>query len=334
MTRGAFAGLLHVAEEGYRWDHSLELDAILEAGAARDPRDGKLKPRIPSDVYANPGPWLTEVASPGTTRMFRQYAPLAARELHRRFARLRRTERGILPFANRFGYLGHTLRPLKGQQLGPVSTGESLEFWRAEIAWMNMLIQVWDLVQTDSSNELSTFVHWRENPRSVSMNIVLAKGELNREATRRILYEAQSPTATMDKLGLELDLASGSIIAHEQLGTGDLLKRWALGDPLGPARYFVHREINAHLKGKVSPAVLPFLEGAIYFFPDSLLSALYVHFALEVSGTPRPRSLCARPGCGRYFHPHHGRQKFCSDQCRKLKWAHDRTDPAKGGHDG
>ena len=111
------------------------------------------------------------------------------------------------------------------------------------------------------------------------------------------------------------------VLAHEEIG-GDiaLLERWRHGDPVEPARYFVHREVNRRLKGHVSPAVLPFRKGEIFFFPDCLLSAVYTQFMLELSGRNRPAVLCARLGCGRYFEPAHGRQRYCDKPCQQLAY--------------
>ena len=64
--------------------------------------------------------------------------------------------------------------------------------------------------------------------------------------------------------------------------------------------------------------MLPFRKGDIYLFPDSLKAAIYTLVALELSGRQRPSVICA--GCGSYFIPGHGRQRFCEDACRKRSW--------------
>jgi hypothetical protein len=89
-----------------------------------------------------------------------------------------------------------------------------------------------------------------------------------------------------------------------------------------PARYDVCREINRQMQGHVSPAVLPFRQGDVYLFPDCLLAAMYVLFALEVSGKQRPAQMCRE--CGRYFVPQHGLQQYCEDRCRKRRYARQR----------
>ena len=78
--------------------------------------------------------------------------------------------------------------------------------------------------------------------------------------------------------------------------------------------------VNRQLKDYASPAVLPYRKGEIYFFPDCLRGALYTLFMLELSGRQRPAMLCARPGCGRYFEPAHGRQQYCEKRCQQLAY--------------
>ena len=107
----------------------------------------------------------------------------------------------------------------------------------------------------------------------------------------------------------------------DEISSGaELLERWEYGDPVEPARYYVHREVNARLRGHVSPAVLPYRKGDIYFFPDCLRSALYTLFMLELSGRQRPAILCARLGCGRCFEPAHSRQQYCETRCQQLAY--------------
>ena len=48
----------------------------------------------------------------------------------------------------------------------------------------------------------------------------------------------------------------------DEISSGaELLERWEYGDPVEPARYYVHLEVNVRLTGHVSPAVLPYRKG-------------------------------------------------------------------------
>lgn len=313
MTRGQFAGLLRVPEDGYRWDDSL-VPSKFGAGAERDPEDGQLKVKpLPYDVATDKGPWLVEAVPMGVTRNVCQYAPLGVANLHRRFARLSVTQNAILSFANRYGHLGHAVML---DSATCVFAGESLEVWRREIVQMGLLLALWDLVKAENRQELSTFVRWQREPRMVSLQLVFGEGRLQREMTRQIWRNFRSLR------GVPFDWAEGSVIAAENLGPDSqaLLAKWAYGDEIEPVRYYVHRKINERMRGHVSPAVLPFRGGDIFFFPDCLTSALYVHFALEGSGRPRPQIACK--GCGDYFRPLDGHQLYCFPRCRKLTHYH------------
>jgi hypothetical protein len=106
------------------------------------------------------------------------------------------------------------------------------------------------------------------------------------------------------------------LLAHPDLPeSAHLLDRWSFGDPVEPVRYYVHRQANEGLRTHVSPAVLPYLGQEIRFFPDCLLGAIYLCFALELAEVTREPLKCG--GCGHYFVPTHGRQRYCRPACRK-----------------
>ena len=253
----------------------------------------------------------------------RQYAPLAKVELHRRFAAVTPTENGIIRFAGRYGLLGDGIT-LSYPPPSHLFIGESLGYWRQQIAQMGVLVALWDLVERRASDDLSTYVRWYRDPVRVTLEFVFGEGTLHRELTRRAWREQASPKTVWDGSGVDVSAAASQTIANEQFGRDDqdLLAHWSFGDPIGPARYFVHQRVNQRMKGHVSPAVLPFRRGDVFFFPDSLLGALYVHFALELSGGARRRAVCARPGCSRYFLRNHGNRLYCSEQCSKLHYYH------------
>ena len=84
MTRGPFAALLRVPEDGFSLREGLV--KIDDEGA------GKI----------TPGPWLVRPDS----LYVRQYPPLAVSNLHRRFARTEPIAESILAFADKYGALG------------------------------------------------------------------------------------------------------------------------------------------------------------------------------------------------------------------------------------
>ena len=307
MTRGPFAALLRVPEDGFSWRDSL---VVL---------DGR---GVGENIA---GPWLTRSDS----LYVRQYSPLAVPNLHRRFARTEPTAESILAFSNEYGLLGHGQMLWLGDADSNAQTmvvGESLGFWQKEIERMARLMALWELVNRESRTDLSNLVEWTPAgiPQQVRLYLVGIDGKLRPDLARRL---RQGPDEFHDYFRKDEDLAGRrkhlevTVLANEEIGSDiELLERWKYGDPLEPARYFLHREVNKLLRGHVSPSVLPFRKGEIFFFPDCLLSSLYTHFMLELSGRNRPAMLCARPGCGRYFEPAHGRQRYCEKNCQQLAY--------------
>ena len=305
MTRGPFAALLRVPEDGFSW------------------RDGLVvfdSERVEKNIA---GPWLIRSDS----LYVHQYSPLAVPDLHRRFARTEPNADSILAFSNGYGFLGHGLwLGDSGPNDREMVVGESLGFWQKEIGHMARLMALWELVKRGSRRELSHLVEWTPPGKSqqVRLYLVDVDGTLRPDLAQ---FMRQRPDEFHDYFRRDEDLAGRmrhrgvTVLAHEENGSDvELLERWKHGDPVEPARYFVHREVNNRLRGHVSPAVLPFRKGEIFFFPDCLLSSLYTQFMLELSGRNRPAMLCERPGCGRYFEPAHGRQQYCETRCQQLAY--------------
>ena len=316
MTRGSFAALLRVPEDGFSWR-----DCLVAF-------DGK-------GVGENTtGPWLIRPDS----LYVRQYSPLAVPDLHRRFARTEPTDGSILAFANKYGFLGHSLAlrdpELQSQtvHIDEIPVGESLGFWQREIVRMARLMALWELVKGGCQRELSHLVQWTPpgEPQQVRLYLVVVDGKIRPDLAQCM---RQRPREFRNYVRQDEDLAGRmghgevTVLAYEENASDvELLERWRHGDPVEPARYFVHREVNKRLRGHVSPAVLPYRKGEIYFFPDCLRGSLYTLFMLELSGRQRPAMLCTRPGCGRYFEPTHGRQRYCDKPCQQLAYYYRRKE--------
>ena len=305
MVQGPFAALLRVPEDGFSW------------------RDGLVAIDVGRDEKNIPGRWLI-----GSDSLYtRQYSPLAVSSLHRRFARNEPTAESILAFANEYGFLGHpSWLGDPDASVQAMLVGESLGFWQKEVGRMARLMALWEVVKRGNSRDLSQLVEWTRQDRSQLVRLYLAvvDGKVHPDLALRM---RQGREEFWDYFRQNEDLVGPTtycemiVLAHEEISGGtELLERWRYGDPVEPARYFVHREVNRRLRGHVSPAVLPFRKGEIRLFPDCLLSSLYTQFLLELSGRSRPAIVCARHGCGRYFEPAHGRQRYCDKRCQQLAY--------------
>jgi hypothetical protein len=150
---------------------------------------------------------------------------------------------------------------------------------------MKKLIEIWDLVKKRDAGKLGQWVHWDINPK-------------------RVVWD---------------DEDESQVLGHERLPESfPIREQWQFGDVIEPARYHVCVQASKKLEGHVNAVVHPDLRGDIMLVPDCLLSALYVQFAIEVSGKERPAIVCQ--GCGRYFMPVHGAQRYCEEECRKRTW--------------
>ena len=297
MTRGPFAFLWPVPEAGFEWDEHASPAPLQELMDARETK----------------GPWLIPVEAEGG---WHRKALLASKGLHRRLAAVRPQPEAILRFANKYGFL-------RGDQLllhrgGTISVnGEHINHWTAAIGELAALIELLDLAQQKQAGRLGQFVTWH---RDDQVNIAWQNSWTGSQ------WELERPRP--GRTGIYTAHVGG--LSNHAIQP-DLAERWGRGTVVGPTKYFVHLRVNEQLRGHVSPVVLPFRQGDIYMFPDSLLSAIYVSFALELSRSRQPRKLCA--GCDRYFTPVDGRQGYHSPACRKLHWYHkqkEKGDDTKG----
>lgn len=312
LTLGPFACRIAVPESGYVFNGQLSVDPGLEPGEGHDA-----------------GPWLVEPDDVPPDRLSRRYSPFRNMGLHRRFAQLRTSEHAIAGFASRFGLLGDALHVYDPTREGErPRKGESIQLWRREIARMRCLLDVWDMVRDRKSGPLGQLIVWNADPPNIMIWLAGTPSGLLPALAREVRREAdpqkrqQLIVAAREHAGEQHAYFNVQRVAHSLLGAADqeLLDRWDRGDPIEPARYFVYREVNKQMEGRVSPAVLPYRRGDIFFFANGLLGAMYAMFAAELSGRLLPPTQCR--GCGEYFNPNSRKQKYCEDRCRKLTWYH------------
>jgi hypothetical protein len=237
------------------------------------------------------GPWLVEI--PTANPMNRQYAPLQLPNLHRQFGKTKLSLPAARRFANRYGWLGHHTVGLihATSSSDTVQLGESWGYWQREIEEMARLLELWDLVRhaelTHHVGLLSRLVRWHGEPYSVFL-----------------IRMSQSGRQWLDLIATARRPAD-----HE------LLARWKPNSLVEPVRYYVYDKVNERMRGHVSPVVLPYWHGEFRMFPDCLLGTLYLLFALELSGQSHAPMICQ--GCGAYFVPHHGLQRYHDNRCRQ-----------------
>ena len=95
-------------------------------------------------------------------------------------------------------------------------------------------------------------------------------------------------------------------------------------DPLGPARAYLTQEVNRRLRGHVHLTLGSFQDSPIRFFPDSLLAAIYLRFALELAGRSARERECEF--CHVPFPVGRRDQRFCSKSCRENAGYHRRRE--------
>jgi hypothetical protein len=295
--RGAFTFLWPVPQGGFRWDDELAPAPLFGA-------------REPDAASSASGPWLVDPVPVGgrDEGPSPSCAPLNVPGLHRRFASTKPRRADILKFANKYGSLGRPVGLIDPRVHTPqmMFQGEHLDLWHRELARMAQLVEIWDLTKDPGgAGKLGQIVKWRESPPGVYLN-------WGREPeSPRIFPDGRLRDVRTDEPEEYHLIATDGEPGIEE----SLLRGWRFGeDVVAPARYYVHRQVNRAMAGHVSPAVLPFLKGEFVLWPDDLLSALYVSFALELSGqSPAPR-VCGY--CGRFFHPTRVDQRYCESRCR------------------
>lgn len=332
ITRAIFARTQYVAEDGYRFVRQLPAGWLTPEGDPGDPKKGPwLLERLPV--------WLPPEGRPASAKDRQNPG------LHRIFAGVSPTEKGVRAFAKKWGQLGRRSGLVFGIAQG---YGESLAYWQRELDTMKRLIGLWELVRKDDKEGLAPYVRRRTHPqpgrttsRDVSIYLALREGELDPEGA--LLLAEKVPLVCMadrpqppDPPELELHHGLARIFAcddEEHPYRAEFFDDWEEGDLVGPARYFLHDEVNRHLAGHVNPIVtMPDEKGVVdfWFVPDTLLASLYVFFAQELGGQLLSVKECAAEDCRRVFVPASAKQEYCTSMCRIRADAHRRRQRLKG----
>lgn len=227
----------------------------------------------------------------------RYYLPLQDEPgLFKTFAELEPDEEGVLAFANKYGLLG-IAAPLPVSISGVVElSAETMSSWLDQVEAMRRLLRLLDCIQSSNKRELAKRVTWDADGVSVHWTSVLGGAK----------YESHHILATNE-------------IHPERLA------RFSRGDLIQPALLYLQIEINKEMKKHPAPArLLRERDGklSVYCVPSSLISAMWLQFALAIDGNKDYR-LCE--GCHRYFEVGTGTSaggrrvdaKACSATCRQ-----------------
>ena len=210
----------------------------------------------------------------------RFYAPLRNNPvLHRTFCAISGTK-GMAAFASRYGLLGFVgeriIHSRKGRPLQRVVT-ESTARWNYELAEMQRLLHLWDLVKKQRLSLIGALLSYEQD----GLYITLAR-------RKDMVAEAGSA----------------------------LYKKWMLQgeQPREAAVLYLTNSINSRLEGGVHPQVNPSYRKHIYLHPVNLLTAMWLMFLWELIGEVRPFQC---PGCHEWFDPKRSSRRTCSDRCRQ-----------------
>lgn len=297
---GMLRGLWGVAVDGYVWDDQTQ--ALPTPPAERE------------HLNKDQGPWLRPADSSPQANA-RVYPVLRKPRVFRDFIALSRdpTRDKIQAFANTWGMLtAGVIRTGRHLTNGWIAA-ESLRDWQTALMDFRLLWETWEAVRA--------LLHGDSHSTSSQRNA-------SRLLRGRITWRNRDTT-----VGYHAELPEGGfrtwVLAHPGYHE-DLLEAFKPGDVLGPARYYVHMELTERLRRRVN-LVVGFTGASghdtqMRYSPSDLVTAMYVHFALDVAGARGEERICA--ACNHPFLPRRRDQRFCGKLCRERAGYHRRKEGA------
>ncbi|MBI5284954.1 MAG: hypothetical protein HY874_07650 [Chloroflexi bacterium] len=300
------AGLWSRALDGYAWDNDVALSAF----------DGPAVRRPPMTRAEKAGPWLRP-ANTASDALYRIYPVLKERKILDEFVALSRnvTPAAIQRFAGRWGLLGRSRRVVdRAGDWEYAVDAEPLSLWEGECLSFRMLWDTWEAVRTIK------FAESHSSPDLRAAHALLRARV--RWSAKSVSYHAEHEDRWM----------TSSLIASADYRT-ELWQAFAHDEVVEPARYYVHETLNERLRGHVDLSVLPTTieaeDGHMRFSPRDLLSAIYVHFALDLAGGRGLERACA--SCQQRFLARRRDQQFCDKNCRERAGYHRRKEGGRNG---
>jgi hypothetical protein len=174
--------------------------------------------------------------------------------------------------------------------------GELFSVWRQQIQQVRQAVALWsDLREAESGDAtgLSRHVQWREDLVYYDTHPELRCRRLRRISTGR------APRRGLEDDDRKDELRAVALIASRRLNS-EWLKLFRVGDCLMPAKYYLQRIVNEHLKVAASPQLLWNVgrhrprDLALFFVPGNLLGLVWLQLAEAINGNHQSRR-CA--GC-------------------------------------
>jgi hypothetical protein len=188
-----------------------------------------------------------------------------------------------------------------------------LKTWQSQIAEMQRLVALWDILKTGNQKTISQHVHWRMEPGGPE-----------------VTFESHWPRSACDGLGPVpfTDVIAATSVHEKSFGLFKGPK-----DVVTPGWVYLRREIDRHLQGAqiAAGASWDTREGrpALRLEAQTLLSGAWLQFA-EAVASDRHFERCRECGELIVVHPDVARshRRFCSDACR-MKAYRQRQDRAR-----
>ncbi|MSQ10650.1 MAG: hypothetical protein EXR52_06560 [Dehalococcoidia bacterium] len=257
---------------------------------------------------ADPGPWLAPALGDGAE--VERYEPLRSRTLLTDFLRLasRSQPADVLQFALRWG----TIMCTTGERVP--TYGGSLQEWQWEALRFRTLYEEWDAVASVTRTASADVM------RRMRRLLILRERYTWASDGSSITYRvALNTDGTPPGSGAKPAFQASEQLSPESLGS-DAFKALLADDVLEPARLHVVSRVNQRIAGHTTLLVEAQRSPQPKMVADSLLTAIYLMFALEMGQRSQAQGRCGNPRCpngGQFFKTRRD-QRFCDKRCREL----------------
>jgi hypothetical protein len=173
-----------------------------------------------------------------------ELSALKEQDLLRRFVRLSSPE-DIKEFADKYGCLGDIQPLIYPDKLGQPDSllweGESLWFWKQEVAEMKMFVELWELIRDNQTELLKKYIIWHDQPRGVR-------------------FEWHSPSFTRHSW-----IDSDWLQQEQKKETQEPpVYSWEFGEVIPPALYFLCFQIEQRLRRHINLELFSLYSTEIY----------------------------------------------------------------------